>query len=244
MQESDNMKDISAWASAYKDAKAEDVIRAVAERFGAGNVALASSFGVEDQALTHIVMASFPDIRIFTIDTGRLPEETYDCMQKTSEKYSFKYEVLKPDPEDIARLIGSHGPNLFYESVELRKECCRVRKVVPLKRKLGTLSAWICGLRRAQGVTRADVATIEWDQANGLVKASPLAGWSDQEVWDFIKKNKIPYNALQDKGYPSIGCEPCTRAVKPGEDIRSGRWWWESPEHKECGLHNRERRKG
>lgn len=239
MKNDNNVKELVEWAASHKDAKPEDVIQAVAQKLGSREIALASSFGAEDQILTDIIRSSFSDIQIFTIDTGRLPQETYDCMQKTQEKYGFKYEVLMPDADPVAKLISEHGPNLFYGSIELRKECCRLRKIVPLKSKLKTLSAWICGLRRSQAVTRSDISTIEWDEANGLVKVNPLAEWSDEDVWSYIKKNNIPYNTLHDKGYPSIGCAPCTRAVKPGEDIRAGRWWWESPDHKECGLHKR-----
>ncbi len=182
-----------------------------------------------------------PDVGIFTIDTGRLPQETYDAMQATIAKYDFRYDVLFPDAQQVAELVGEYGPNLFYDSADLRKKCCDIRKVVPLKKKLGTLKAWICGLRKEQSVTRSDVAAVEWDAANGLVKINPIIDWTGDQVWEYIKKNEIPYNKLHDKGYPSIGCAPCTRAVAPGEDVRAGRWWWEDPQHKECGLHKRKK---
>ena len=153
------------------------------------------------------------------------------------QRVSREFEMLFPDSARLEDLTMTYGPNLFYSSVELRKLCCQVRKVEPLRRKLSQLDAWICGLRREQSVTRDQLKRIEWDEAFGLVKVNPLADWSGEQVWKHIRDNEVPYNKLHDKGYPSIGCSPCTRAVKEGGDIRSGRWWWESPEHKECGLH-------
>jgi phosphoadenosine phosphosulfate reductase len=216
-----------------------EIIGEAVKSYGAGNVALASSLGAEDQVLTHMIRTHSPAVGIFTIDTGRLPQETYDAMQATMEKYAFRYDVLFPDAEQIAQIVGEYGPNLFYDSVDLRKKCCGIRKVVPLQKKLKTLKAWICGLRKEQGVTRGEVAAVEWDTANGLVKVNPIIDWTKEQVWEYIKKYNIPYNKLHDKGYPSIGCEPCTRAVESGEDVRAGRWWWEDPQHKECGLHRR-----
>jgi phosphoadenosine phosphosulfate reductase len=216
-----------------------EIVRETASAFGAGNVGLASSLGAEDQVLTHLIRTHAPDIGIFTIDTGRLPQETYDAMQATMEKYGFRYDLLFPDAEQVVKLVGEHGPNLFYVSVDMRKKCCGTRKVVPLQKKLKTLEAWICGLRREQSVTRNDAAVAEWDEANGLVKISPIIDWTHDQVWEYIRKNKVPYNKLHDKGYASIGCAPCTRAIAPGEDIRAGRWWWEDSQHKECGLHRR-----
>ena len=241
------MQEIDGFNDELKDKSAGEILGWAKDRFGAaqagpasrGAVAFASSLGAEDQVLTHLIRTKFPDIGIFTLDTGRLPEETYDLIQKTMETYGFHYEILYPDLKELEPLVAEHGPNLFYKSVELRKACCHARKVVPLQRKLAGLKAWICGLRRAQSVTRSEIKAVEWDAANGLVKVNPLAAWSEEDVWKYIRENKVPYNALHDKGYPSIGCAPCTRAVKPGEDVRAGRWWWESPEHKECGLHGR-----
>jgi phosphoadenosine phosphosulfate reductase len=148
-------------------------------------------------------------------------------------------EVYFPESGAVERFVQAEGINAFYESVEKRKECCRIRKIAPLKRALSTLDAWICGLRQEQSVTRTGVQVVEWDEANGLLKINPLARCNEQEVWAYAKSRQVPYNALHDRGYPSIGCCPCTRAVSAGEDIRSGRWWWENPEHKECGLHRR-----
>jgi phosphoadenosine phosphosulfate reductase len=158
-------------------------------------------------------------------------------MSRTMSQYKMKYEFLFPESADVEAMESQEGPDLFYESVEKRKKCCFVRKVKPLGRVLSTLDVWITGLRRQQAVTRNALDKIEWDEGNGLIKLNPLADWSEERVWAYIKKHQIPYNKLHDAGYPSIGCAPCTRAVKPGEDLRSGRWWWETPEQKECGLH-------
>jgi len=171
------------------------------------------------------------------LDTGRLHNDTYETMAKTSQKYGFNYEVYYPSQEHLEELIQKKGINLFYESVENRKACCRIRKVEPLSRALSKVSAWVTGLRKAQSVTRADIPLVEWDDVHQIIKINPLHDWSESDVWNYIKENSIPYNPLHDQGVPSIGCAPCTRAIKPGEDIRSGRWWWESPESKECGLH-------
>ena len=206
--------------------------------FGPHGVAFASSMGAEDQVITHMLADSAPHLRIFTLDTGRLYQETYELIEKTRARYTLDISLYFPDAGRVEEMVRTRGPNLFYESVENRKLCCRVRKVEPLGRALHGLSAWIVGLRRDQAVTRNDLNRIEWDEANGLVKSAPLAGWSESEVWEFIRKNEVPCHELHEQGFPSIGCAPCTRAIKPGEDTRAGRWWWEQPEHKECGLHS------
>jgi len=175
--------------------------------------------------------------RVFTLDTGRLPQETYDVIEATYKRYGLRIEMISPVAADVELLVNECGPNCFRKSVELRKRCCRVRKILPLRRALSGLSAWITGLRREQAPTRTALAAEQWDEANDLWKISPLADWSSEHIWRYIRANDVPYNALHDRGYPSIGCAPCTRAVADGEDIRSGRWWWESPELKECGLH-------
>ncbi len=208
----------------------------VAQRFP-GRVALASSFGVEDQVLTDLLGRLAPPLPIFTLDTGRLPQETYDVLDATRKRYGIEIQVLFPNRTDVEELVGRSGVNSFYDSVESRKACCHARKVAPLRRKLGQLEAWITGLRREQAPTRQQVELVEWDETNGLFKINPLAGWTSEQVWEYIRLHHVPYNALHDRGYPSIGCAPCTRAVEPGQDIRAGRWWWETPEHKECGLH-------
>ncbi len=201
-------------------------------------IALASSFGAEDVVLIDMMVKINPKARIFTLDTGRLNQETYEVMDRIREKYRIKLEVMFPKADAVEPMVRAKGMNLFYDSIENRKECCGVRKVEPLNRALRDLDAWITGLRRQQSVTRTAVAKVEIDEAhNKIVKVNPLTDWTSEQVWDYIKKNGVPYNKLHDAGYPSIGCAPCTRAVKPGEDERAGRWWWENPESKECGLH-------
>ncbi len=203
-------------------------------------IALASSFGAEDQVLTDMLSKISDSVRIFTLDTGRLPEQTYDVMEGTRKRYGVEIQVVFPEHEKVEEMVNTCGPNLFYNSVEARKRCCKVRKIEPLKRILSDLQAWICGLRAEQALTRTGLARVEYDEQFGLLKISPLADWTTEQVWDYIKEYEVPYNTLHDKGYPSIGCAPCTRAVGPGQDIRAGRWWWEEPEHKECGLHLKE----
>ncbi|MDX2469448.1 MAG: phosphoadenylyl-sulfate reductase [SAR324 cluster bacterium] len=201
-------------------------------------VALASSFGVEDQLLTHFA-SKIPNFRIFTLDTGRLFQETYDSMQRSMASYNITYEIYAPDNKELEEMIATKGPNLFYDSLENRKLCCKIRKINPLQRVLSGLDAWVTGLRAGQSATRAEVEPIEWDETNQIYKVNPLFACSEEELWKKVKEEKVVYNRLHDQGFPSIGCAPCTRAVAEGEDIRSGRWWWEAPEHKECGLHNR-----
>ncbi|MDR3194704.1 MAG: phosphoadenylyl-sulfate reductase [Tannerella sp.] len=205
-----------------------------------GRIALASSLGPEDQALTDMIRKTDREARIFTIDTGRLFPETCSLIDRTGLHYGVKLEVYFPRSESVEQCVRDNGGvNGFYESVEKRKACCRARKIEPLLRALSPLEAWICGLRQEQSVTRTGVQTVEWDGANGLIKVNPLVRWTEAEVWDYIRANGVPCNALHAKGFPSIGCQPCTRAVQPGEDVRAGRWWWEHPEHRECGLHRR-----
>lgn len=198
---------------------------------------LASSLGIEDQVLTAIICSIDPSTRIFTLDTGRLFPETYSLIERTNMTYGIKIELFFPDYREVEKMVAEKGVNLFYNSVEARRVCCRVRKLEPLKRAFKGLNIWVCGLRREQSVTRHTDQLVEWDEGNGMIKVNPLIDWTETQTWDYIRVNGIPYNKLHDQGFPSIGCQPCTRAVKPGEDIRAGRWWWESPEHKECGLH-------
>ncbi|MDI6757641.1 MAG: phosphoadenylyl-sulfate reductase [Endomicrobiia bacterium] len=234
-----NKKDIESLRNEVKNKSADETVRWATSAFGADFVALASSFGAEDQALTDMLIKSGARKNIFTLDTGHLPRETLDALEATQKHYAIIIEVLRPAAVAVEEMVKLHGPDLFYESVEKRKLCCRVRKVEPLEKKLKHLKAWICGLRREQSAVREQVQKIEWDESFGLFKINPLADWTTSEVWDYIQKNNVPYNKLHDKGYPSIGCAPCTRAVKPGEDIRAGRWWWERADggNKECGLH-------
>lgn len=201
-------------------------------------IALASSFGAEDVVLIDMLVKINSSARIFTLDTGRLHQETYDVMDKIREKYKINIEVYFPDTESVQKMVNEFGFNLFYKSIELRQLCCKVRKIEPLNRALRNLDVWICGLRREQSVTRKDIKKIEIDQVhNSILKINPLTDWTEKQVWDYIKENNVPYNKLHEQNYPSIGCAPCTRAIKSGKDIRAGRWWWESPEKKECGLH-------
>ncbi|PKP36161.1 MAG: phosphoadenylyl-sulfate reductase [Bacteroidetes bacterium HGW-Bacteroidetes-15] len=202
-------------------------------------IALASSLGIEDQVLTDMILKIDSSTKIFTLDTGRLFPETYDLMERTSNKYKVNISVYFPDKQAVEQMVNEKGINLFYHSVENRKECCGVRKIQPLKRAFEGLDAWICGLRREQSVTRTNMQVVEWDENNGLIKINPLINWTDDEVWNYAREHKVPYNLLHDKGFSSIGCQPCTRAIEPGEDVRAGRWWWENPESKECGLHKR-----
>ena len=215
---------------------AEEIIGYVINTLGK-TVTLASSLGAEDQVLTAILGNSFSSVKVFVLDTGRLNQETYDVLEKTRKKYALSFTVFCPHAQSVQALMTEKGPNSFYESIENRKECCAIRKVEPLSRALSGFDAWITGLRRGQSVTRVQLPIIEWDEAHQMLKINPLANWTERQVWDYIKAHAIPTNALHQKGYPSIGCEPCTRAIKAGEDLRAGRWWWETPDQKECGLH-------
>ena len=226
---------IPAKDAAYPAATLVARLREIGGEFG--RVAFASSLGAEDMVVTDAIFTAELPIAIFTLDTGRLPRETLDLLERTRGRYSREMEILRPDADEVARYVSEHGANAFYESVELRKSCCHIRKVEPLRRALAGRDAWVTGLRRAQAVTRTDLPLREFDAAHGLVKFNPLADWSEEEVWAYIRDRAVPYNALHDRGYPSIGCDPCTRAIRPGEDVRAGRWWWESRDNKECGIH-------
>uniref|UniRef100_Q47BY7 Adenosine 5'-phosphosulfate reductase n=1 Tax=Dechloromonas aromatica (strain RCB) TaxID=159087 RepID=Q47BY7_DECAR len=201
------------------------------------SAAFANSLGAEDMVLTDLIVKAKLPIEIFSLDTGRLPLETYDLIAAVDKHYGLKLKLYFPQAEEVESYVRNHGINAFYESVTLRKACCYARKVEPLKRALAGKRAWITGMRAEQAATRGNLAIREYDEGNGLEKFNPLSDWTEKEVWTYIKQNAVPYNALHDKFYPSIGCAPCTRAISPGEDIRAGRWWWENPESKECGLH-------
>jgi phosphoadenosine phosphosulfate reductase len=222
----------------YKNLTAEEMLRDFLTEYK-GNIALSSSLGLEDQVLTHMVCRIDKSAKIFTLDTGRLFPETYDLIHRTNQKYGIRMQVYFPEASQVEEMVNGKGINLFYEGIENRKQCCNIRKMGPLKRAFIDLQVWICGLRKDQSITRNKMKAIEWDEANGLIKLNPLIEWTETQVRDYIKTNKIPYNPLHDKGFPSIGCQPCTRAVMEGEDIRAGRWWWENPDTKECGLHKR-----
>lgn len=219
-----------------EDLSAENVLKYFAENFP-GKTVFSSSLGAEDQVITDMIFTNKFNIGIFTLDTGRLPAETYKLIDRTNEHYDTKIRIMFPNYKSVEKMVNLYGINLFYESVELRKQCCHVRKIEPLKRALAGNDVWITGLRKSQSVTRENLPVVEFDQSNKIIKVNPLLSWSEADVWEYIKKNRVPYNSLHDKNYPSIGCAPCTRAVQPGQDIRAGRWWWENPDSKECGLH-------
>jgi len=197
----------------------------------------ACSFGVEDVVLVDLICKHASEIEIFTLDTGRLPQETYDLMEKVRDRYGRAVKIYFPESQAVESYVQQNGPNGFYKNVALRKECCRIRKVEPLKRALAGKKAWITGVRREQTATRKDLPLSEWDMAHGLQKFNPLIDWTEDDIWDYVRRFELPYNALHDQGYASIGCAPCTRAITMGEDIRAGRWWWEDSTTKECGLH-------
>jgi phosphoadenosine phosphosulfate reductase len=219
---------------------------AVRERLGAavkdyGRVVYSSSLGAESIVLTDIIWSHLPEIDIFTIDTGRLPEETYELLGRLQSRYKRNLRVVYPDAKALEALVSAQGVNGFYNSLEARLACCRIRKVEPFKRAIAGYGAWITGLRHEQSATRALAQPVEWDAENGLHKVSPILDWTEEQIWQYIRARKLPYNSLHDRQFPSIGCQPCTRAIQPGESRRAGRWWWEQPESRECGLHPRVR---
>ncbi|RXJ91554.1 phosphoadenylyl-sulfate reductase [Arcobacter sp. CECT 8983] len=228
--------DINNLNQKFQNSNAQEIIEYFIKEYGQ-DAALSSSLGAEDQVLTDMILKVTKDANIFTLDTGRLHPETYDVMDATNLKYGVKLNVFFPLNEKVEELYQKQGINGHFESIENRKNCCNIRKMEPLKRALKPLKVWITGLRAAQSVTRTDMPVVEYDENFEVIKVNPLINWSEEDVWDYIKQNSVPYNKLHDQGYPSIGCAPCTRPVKAGEDIRAGRWWWENPEHKECGLH-------
>ena len=205
-------------------------------------VVFANSFGAEDMVLTDLIGRNFPNISMFTLDTERLPEETHSLMKEVEDRYNIETKIYFPESVAVEKYVVENGLNGFYDSIAQRKACCFMRKVEPLKRALKDKRAWMTGLRRDQALTRRDLEESEFDADNGLQKISPLLNWSLSDVWAYIKDFNTPYNALHDQGYSSIGCAPCTRAITPGEDVRAGRWWWEDPETKECGLHLRDKK--
>ncbi|WP_426342074.1 phosphoadenylyl-sulfate reductase [Pseudoduganella sp. S-14] len=207
----------------------------VAEEFSPA--VFASSLAAEDMVLTDLILKAGLPIGIFSLETGRLHKETLGMVERVQERYGYEIALYRPVQADVDAYVEKKGLNAFYDSVELRKECCQIRKVEPLGRALSGKKSWVTGQRRAQSATRSDLSVQEYDGSHSMEKFNPLADWSEQEVWDYIRANDVPYNPLHDQGYPSIGCEPCTRAIEPGEDVRAGRWWWENPDSKECGLH-------
>jgi phosphoadenosine phosphosulfate reductase len=197
----------------------------------------ASSLAAEDMVLTDLILKAGLPIGIFSLDTGRLHPETLAVVDAVKARYDYAITLYQPNQQAVDEYVAQNGLNAFYDSVDMRRSCCGIRKVEPLGRALAGNRAWVTGQRRAQSTTRAELAVEEIDTAHGMTKFNPLADWSEEDVWNYIRANDVPYNALHDQGFPSIGCAPCTRAVQPGEDVRAGRWWWENPDSKECGLH-------
>ena len=229
--------DIKNLIELLQNSSFEENIRIISENFD-GKIVFSTSFSLEDQALTHCILSqNIKNIEIFTLDTGRFFAETYQVWEKTTQKYDYSIKPYYPNTQAIEQYVQHKGINAFYESVELRKECCFIRKVEPLKRALQGAKLWITGIRAEHSANRSQSELMEWDEANQLYKYNPLFHWTTQEVQEYIKKHHIPYNTLQEQGFVSIGCQPCTRAIKAGEDFRAGRWWWEDNTKKECGLH-------
>ena len=200
-------------------------------------IVFTTSFGIEDQAITHVIREARLDIEIVTLDTGRLFPETYELWAETEAKYDLRIRSYHPDPAELGRMLANWGQNGFYNSKDARQACCHVRKVAPLARALAGAEAWVTGLRADQSQARGSVAPLEWDGERGLMKAAPLFAWSREDVAEFCRAHAVPINPLHARGFPSIGCQPCTRAIMPGEPERAGRWWWEDESARECGLH-------
>jgi len=229
--------EVTKIAAELEPKEAEHVLEWAVNRFP--NLVLSSSFGLEDVVLIDILSRIKTDVKVVTLDTGRLPQETYDVMDAVREKYGLDIEVYFPDTTSVEKMVRDNGLNLFYKSVDFRKLCCGIRKVEPLRRALSGSDAWVTGLRRDQVQSRTSIQKVEWDADHGdIVKINPLADWNWEKVKGYVDANQVPYNKLHDQGYPSLGCAPCTRAVKPGEDPRAGRWWWELDVDKECGIHS------
>jgi len=231
---------IADFNTSLKEKTPEEVLSYFLTEFK-GEIAFANSFGAEDQVILDMIYQvkkmDKDIVKIFTLDTGRLFNETYETMQYSNARYQISIDVYFPDQKEVEKMVNEKGINLFYEHVENRKMCCGIRKVDSIKRALTGKKAWITGLRREQTDNRNEIELVEWDEKFGLIKINPLIDWTEKEIWEYIRKNKVPYHALHDKGYPSIGCAPCTRAILPGEKGRDGRWWWENEGSQECGLH-------
>lgn len=215
---------------------AQEIIKFFDDNMGS-DITFGTSLGAEDQVITEMIATMKAKTPIFTLDTGRLFPETYDLIDSTAQKFKISIKPYSPVNTEVEEMVVEHGMNLFYKSIDLRHTCCQTRKLNPLKRALEGRKAWFTGLRKSQSVTRIDMKIVEWDNNSGMLKINPLIDWSEEMVWDYIKSNGIPYNTLHDNGYPSIGCQPCTRAIVEGEDVRAGRWSWENPDTRECGLH-------
>ena len=230
-------EDVKSLNREFETSSPQDILAWASQNLGS-SVALATSFQVQGMVLVDMFAKTDPEARIFTLDTGRLHSHTYDAMERTREKYDIDIEVLFPDRTEVEEMVTSHGVNLFYKSIENRRLCCQVRKTNPLNGFLKNLNAWITSIRTDQTEQRAYSTKFEIDYLHGkMLKINPILDWTTDQVWDYVRKNDVPYNKLHDMGYPSIGCAPCTRAVEKGEDPRAGRWWWEQGSDKECGIH-------
>ena len=227
---------VSELLNELKGKEIAEQLKILANRFP-NEIVFSTSFGLEDQAITYLIASNKLPVKIFTLDTGRLFSETYSVWNSTNEKYNTRIIPYYPQREPLEKFVSERGPNAFYESVQNRKDCCFIRKVEPLKRALAGNAIWITGLRAEHSPSRSDLTVFEWDEVNQVIKYNPLLYWTTQQVKDYISENNVPYNPLHDRGFVSIGCAPCTRAIRPGEDFRAGRWWWEDSEKKECGLH-------
>lgn len=233
-----DLKTIQTWNEELAGSSPHEVISYFFNKFP-NQIALSTSLGLEDQALTEIVASIDKNAQVFTLDTGRLFPETYDLIDRTSKKFGINIQLYFPDSKSVERMVNENGINLFYDSIDNRKLCCRIRKLDPLARAMKGYKGWITGLRKEQSVTRTDMKLVEWDDNNNMIKINPLIHWSEEDVNHYIEAKNIPVNPLHNKGFASIGCQPCTRAIEEGEDIRAGRWWWEDPDTKECGLHKK-----
>ena len=222
----------------YDDHEPQEVIAWALDTFARERVAICTSFQSDGMAILDMAWRVRPDVRVFTVDTGRMPAETYDLMEQVRDRYNMQIEVYYPDALELQEYVRLYGINAFKKAVPMRLRCCELRKVNPLKKVLDGLDAWVTGLRRDQWASRSNIRKIEVDHDHGgILKVNPLADWQDEEVWDYIRANDVPYHPLYDQGYQSIGCAPCTRPVEPGANARSGRWWWEKDGPKECGMH-------
>ncbi len=231
------MKDkVSAYNHQFQGMEPAEILKFSLQKHP-GKLVFSSSMGAEDQVITHLLVGLGFSEGIFTLDTGRLFPETYELIDKTNARYGIRIRIYFPDASRVEQMVAEKGVNLFYQSIENRKLCCHIRKTEPLRRALHGQEVWVTGLRREQSPTRKDLQFAQWDEVNRLIKINPLLEWTDKQVWEFIRTHQLPYNTLHDKGFPSIGCQPCTRAILPGEDERAGRWWWENPDTRECGLH-------
>lgn len=238
------MKSASAKSKTTDLTDPHEILKWASDTFG-GKVAFATSLGAEDQVVLDMIAELELPIKIFTLDTGRLPPETYQLLAESVGHYNIPIDVCFPNTENVEKMVAEHGINLFYESLENRKLCCKIRKVDPLRKALGKTDAWITGLRREQSVTRDCLEHVHVDDGfGGITKINPLTDWTEADTWKYIREKKVPYNVLHDRSYPSLGCAPCTRSVGPGINVRAGRWWWEDPEAKECGLHSQECKNG